>query len=290
MYGYVTPVKDTLRKQDYVLFRAFYCGVCVETGRGYGSLARYTTSYDIAFLAALAHDAADMPVEFEVAGCVGNPFTKKAMVKHNPLLERIAAANVLLAYYKVLDDVIDGGGAKKRIARRALKKPYIKAKALLPEADEIMAKRYAELREKEKVGETSVDKAADPFALLLKETVNSVMDGKASDNLLGLCYNIGKFVYLIDALDDVADDAKSGNYNPFIAAYGDFSGRKEFFEAHAADVGFIMNSTINRAIECFNGMNFTQSYSLLRNIVYDGLRNKAAEVLRSDKKIPAPKI
>lgn len=290
MYGYVTPVKDTLRKQDYVLFRAFYCGVCVETGKGYGNLARYTTSYDIAFLAALAHDAASQPVEFEVAGCVGNPFTKKAMVKHNPLLERIAAANILLAYYKVLDDVIDGGGAKKRVARRALKKPYLKAKAFLPEADEIMAKRYAELREKEKTGEKSIDKAADSFALLLKETVNAVMDGKASENLLGLCYNIGKFVYLIDALDDIADDAKSGNYNPFLAAYGDFTGRKEFFEKHADDLGFIINSTVNRAIECFNGMNFTQSYSLLRNIVYEGLRTKTAEVLGADKKIPAPKI
>ena len=58
MYGYVTPVKDKLRKQDYVLFRAFYCGVCVETGKAFGSLARYATSYDAAFLAAAQDSAA----------------------------------------------------------------------------------------------------------------------------------------------------------------------------------------------------------------------------------------
>lgn len=290
MYGYVTPVKDKLRKQDYVLFRAFYCGVCVETGKAFGALARYATSYDAAFLAALVHDAANQTVEFEVSGCVGNPFTKKAMVKHNPLLERVAAANVLLAYYKLLDDVIDGGGAKKRVACRAIRKPYLKAKALLPKVDAIIAARYDELREKEKSGEKSVDRAADSFACMLRETVNAIMDGKTDDNLGGLCYNIGKFVYLIDALDDVADDAKSGNYNPFIAAYGDFTGRREFFEAHAADIGFIINSTVNRAIECFNGMRFTQSYTLLKNVVYDGLRSKAAEVLGADKKIPKPKI
>ena len=262
----------------------------METGKGYGSLARYTTSYDIAFLATLAHDMANQPVEFEVAGCLGNPFTKKAMVKQNPLLTRIAAANILLAYYKVLDDVIDGGGAKKRIVLRALKKSYQKAKAALPKVDTIISDRYTELREKEKSGEKSIDRAADPFAQLLKETVNAVLGGKADENLSGLCYNIGKFVYLIDALDDIADDAKSGNYNPFISAYGDFVGRKEFFESHRADIEFIINSTVNRAIECFNKMNFTQSYSLLRNIVHEGLRAKVAEVLGSDKKIPAPKI
>ena len=33
MFGYVTPVKEELRQQDFLLYRAFYCGICVETGK-----------------------------------------------------------------------------------------------------------------------------------------------------------------------------------------------------------------------------------------------------------------
>ncbi len=290
MFGYVTPVKSELRDQDFVLYRAFYCGICKAIGKNYGSLPRFTTTYDVTFLSLLVHDVTSQDVEFYEAKCVGNPFRKKVMIRDNELLDRLCAANIIMTYYKILDDVIDGGGGKKRLARAAMKKPYLKAVKVLPEADEILKRRYGELREMEKAGEKSIDRVAHAFASLLKEVSFCVMGGKADDNTLSLCYNIGKFVYLIDALDDVDEDAKKGNYNPFLAAYGDFGSRREFFEAHKDEIAFALNSTVNRAIESFNGMSFTQSYSLLKNIVHVGLRQKVAEVLGSDKKLPAPKL
>ncbi len=289
MFGYVTPVKDKLRPQDFLLYRAFYCGTCV-TLKEYGTLPRFTTSYDIAFLSALVHDVCSMKVEFIEATCVGNPFKKKLMIKTNGLLKRVAAANIIMSWYKASDDCIDEGGIKKRIARSCLKKAYKKAKAELPKADEVFNLGYARLREMEKSGEKSIDKVADCFAVMLRELCAIVVEEKADDNFRSLCYNIGKFVYLIDALDDIDEDAKKKNYNPFLFLYGDFTDRRSFYKAHEEDLNFTLSSTVNRAIESFNKMKFTQSYSLLSNIVYYGLREKVKEVLGSEKKLPAPKI
>lgn len=290
MFGYVLPVKEELRRQDYVLYRAFYCGLCADIGRDYGQRPRFTVNYDVTFLSLLVHDIMGQDVEFSEERCAGNPFRKKVMIRGNELLSRVSAANILLSYYKLCDDVIDGGGVKKRVARSALKRAYQKAKAALPEADGIIGERYEALRALERAGETSVDRAADPFSTMLRDIVKVITMQKADDNALALCYNIGKFVYLLDALDDIDEDHRSGNYNPFLAAYGDFEGRKAFFAAHEGDIGFMLNTTVNRAIESFNRMSFTQSYTLLCNIVHKGLRAKAREVLESDKKLPRPKL
>lgn len=124
MFGYVTPVKEELRQQDFLLYRAFYCGICVETGRKFGALPRFFTGYDATFLAVLEHDYTQQSVEFKAGACVGNPFKKKAYVVENPLLTRVAAANVVLGFYKLCDDVTDGGGVKNvspvRFSRRLL--------------------------------------------------------------------------------------------------------------------------------------------------------------------------
>ncbi len=289
MFGYVVPQKDTMRKEDFAMYRAFYCGLCVSL-KDYGSVSRLTTSYDTTFLAALLHDVTKQSVEFDKVRCVGNPFSNKVIVTRNPLLERICAANVILSYYKACDDVIDGGGNKKRMMRALLKKAYRKAVGILPKADEICKMRYAELREAENRGERSIDRVADSFACLLRDLTVELLGGECGEEMRSLCYNLGKFVYIIDALDDVEDDFKTGCYNPFLAAYGKFDGRREFYKANAEAIGFTFACTVNRIIESFNRIQFTQCYSLLRNVVYEGLRGKVQEVLSSDKKIPLPRI
>ena len=175
MFGYVTPVKDKLRQQDFVLYRSFYCGICAQIGRDYGALPRFTTTYDATFLALLVHDITEQEVEFEESRCVGNPFTKKLMIKGNELLKRVCASNVVLSYYKLCDDVIDEGGVKKRLARAAMSKAYKKAAYYMPAVDEIVKRRYEELRRMEKAGEGSVDKVAHCFAMLLRETCEVVV-------------------------------------------------------------------------------------------------------------------
>lgn len=294
MYGYIVPEKSTLRASDFVLYRSFYCGICCRTGKLYGQLPRFTTNYDFAFLSALLHDYAKADLVIEEHKCVLNPIKKKATVMPNPLLDKLAAANIMLAYQKADDGVIDGDGVKYRLVRRVLKKAFKRAKRENESMWARIKKAYEDQRSVEKSGVKSVDRAADPFASLMRDLPEYILGEKTDDNLNSLCYNIGKFVYIADALDDISDDVKKKRYNPLAAAHDitkkDFAGRAEFIKAHADELGFFLRACCGRAAEAMSGMRFTQSYSLIRNIICDGMPQKTEQLLKSVKKLPPPKI
>lgn len=290
MYGYVIPDKTKLRAQDFVLFRAFYCGICCQTGKLFGQLARFTTNFDITFLTALLFDYAQSDLIIEEHTCVLNPVRKKATVMPCELLEKIAAVNLILAYGKTLDGTEDREGAKYGVARLALKRGYKKAVKLVPEAQELFVKYMGELSAKEKCGEKSVDRVADCFASLYREVARLLLKGKADEVILSLCYNVGKFVYLADAVDDATADTKKHRYNPFVAAYGECKNKKEFLAAHK-EIEQSLAFCVNRAAGCFNELKFTQSYTLLRNVIYDGMRSVMNQLLEGDDKpLKPPKI
>ncbi len=294
MYGYIVPDKSKLRASDFVLYRAFYCGICCQTGKLYGQLPRFTTNYDFAFLSALLHDYAQADLVIEEHKCVLNPVKKKATVMPSPLLEKLAATNIMLAYRKADDGVIDGDGIKYRAVRRMLKKPFEKASAAYPEIAERINASSDEQSKVEKANTGSVDRAAHPFASLMRDLPELLLCGKTDDNLKVLCYNIGKFVYCADALDDIQDDVKSRRYNPFAAAFGvtkeTFDGRAQFIEAHRQELEFTFKACCGRAAEALSTLRLTQSYGLIRNIVCDGMKEKTDELLASRKKLPPPKI
>ena len=158
---------------------------------------------------------------------------------------------------------------------------------MFPEADKVVSTKYAELRALENAGTKGIDRVSDVFASMLGAVAKLLLGDKASDDSLRLVYNIGKFVYLVDALDDIDEDHRAGRYNVFLAEMP-YSTRAQFFADNKETIEFILNVTINRAIECFNHLTFTQSYDLLRKTVHIGLRQKAAELMASDKKLKRP--
>ena len=117
-----------------------------------------------------------------------------------------------------------------------------------------------------------------------------ILEENVDENLSKLLYNVGKFVYLADAIDDLDEDFKKKRYNPMLAAYGAYSDRKSFIRENKSELTFLLASTVNRAIECFNRITFTGASDLLKNIVHKGLRGKCEELLTSEKKLPPPKI
>lgn len=289
MYGYIVPDKQNLPTSDFVLYRAFYCGICCETGRLFGQMPRFTTNYDFAFLAALVHDFAESDIVIEEHGCVLNP-KKKAILQNNPLLTRLVHANIMLCYVKAEDGVADGDGIKYKLVKKLLRGAYKKSAAACPDIAKRLDVFRAEQARIESAKTASVDRAADAFAGLMRD-MPELLTGRTSEELKGLCYNIGKFVYLADALDDITEDGKKHRYNPFLCAYGDENlTRKAFIEAHKAELEFVFYGICTRAAECFERMRFTQSYGLIKNIVTCGMRGKTAELLGSTKKLPPPKI
>jgi hypothetical protein len=288
MYGYVVPDKSKIPSEAFVLYSAFFCGICKQLGKQYGQMERFSTNYDITFFAALLHDQNNQPVTFSEERCVGNPLKKKVIIGENPLLERIANVNILLSYYKLLDGIIDGEGGSK-LKQKLFFKAMKQASEKEPECNLILHSGYLRLREMEKKNEASIDRVSDCFASLLRDCAKQLLE-KEEDTTLRLVYNVGKFVYIADALDDIGEDNKAKRYNPFLAAFGGYKNRTSFIESNKQELEFIFASTVNRAIECFCGMKFNQSFSLLENIVVFGMRKKVTELLESKRKLKRPKV
>lgn len=295
MFGYVLPKSETLSLRDYSMFRAMYCGICLTTKSRYGNLSRFTVNYDITAFALLALEAMRPPVEFGTCRCLGD-VRKKPYVKDSDFMRKMADVNILLCWYKACDDVADGG-RKHSVIKKILKNPYAKAAAELPEADRIISDSYAALRKAEEEKLASLDRVSEYFASMLEKLFASVALTECKDEYYAaemrkLCYNIGKFVYLADAVDDIDEDFRAGRYNPVLAAMPDYEKGKprDFKKRHRTQLEFSLNSTVNRAIESVNHIRLTQANDLVRNIIYEGLRAKTEELLAADKKLPPPSV
>jgi hypothetical protein len=218
MFGYVKSDIPNMYVKDTVLYKALYCGLCKGIGKTCGTKARFTLSYDLAFLSALLHNVMGIDVKIEKSHCIIHPISKRPIAEVDALTEKIASLNVILAYYKTEDAVTDREGGKFK--RAVFKSCYKRAKKLEPEMDLIVKKRYEELRKLELASCDSTDISADPFGNMMKDLVMVLVGEKYSEELGEIAYNLGKWVYLIDAIDDYDKDLKKKSFNVFVNAYG----------------------------------------------------------------------
>ncbi|MBO5866533.1 MAG: hypothetical protein J6Q55_00565, partial [Clostridia bacterium] len=201
---------------------------------------------------------------------------KRTVIEMTELTDKLSLANVLLTYWNIYDDVVDGDKAKK-LMESIYKKYHKKAQPQVAELDEIIALRYNQLRELEKGDCASIDIVTDSFAMLAQDFCKFILGDKSSDYAETLCYNLGKWIYLIDALDDAKKDLKRGNYNPFVKCYnaqsiGDLATHKE-------EIQFVMYTALNRIAQSYNDLNLTKYNCILKNILFESIRNKTKDVL-----------
>jgi len=232
LFGYVRICKPRLTCGDYELYRGAYCSLCKTLGRRYGPFARLTLNYDMTFYALLALAAQEEETGFLSGHCSFNP-VKKCLRCRGPSLDFAADVSMLLAYYQWRDKLEDGSIWERllwalpglfflRAGRKAAKRA--------PEADRIikiavMAQRLVEQTE----GAVSIDACAHPSAHALGGLC-ALLD----ERLYRLGYLLGRWVYLIDAADDRAEDVKRGQFNAF--ARCDNSGPWEALAATAAEI------------------------------------------------------
>lgn len=283
MFGYIVPDKPYLFVKDLNLYKSVFCGICKSLKR-YGSLPRLTTNYDTVFLSVLLHNYLDIDYNIKRQNCVLHPIRKRDIAKNDPLSDNIAAVNVLLIYHKFTDDIIDKEGAFKRFLRFVtVKRAYKKARKIMPEADKIIVEEYLRLRALEKEDEKSLDKAADCFAAMTQRLCALLIKEKPSGDMERLFYNIGKWVYLIDALDDLEKDKKRGCYNPLIARFGDFDDVKSFKEKIKPELEFTFGCIFGAIEESFYNIKFNFNTDILKNILFGGLKNRTKLLMENVK-------
>ncbi|MCM1990383.1 DUF5685 family protein [Oceanirhabdus seepicola] len=221
MFGYVLPCKMELKMKDYEIFRSYYCGLCIAIKNNYGQLPRLVLNYDMTFLAILLDSLNNEDRSIVNNACVMHPIKKRTKIIINKPLNYAAFSNVILAYYKLIDDVEDDRSLKSSIFSSMLK-PYINKNN--NEYEEVIENVKTNLNklssmEKENFSD-NIDQISHPFADITGLIVSYYYKNEEfSENLYWLGYNLGKWIYIIDAWDDLKDDLEKGKYNPINAVF-----------------------------------------------------------------------
>ena len=277
MFGYLDIDKTTLEQNQQGLWQSFMCSMCFSIKKLFGNLPRMYVTNDLNFFLVLFSSINKEVVQLVETRCFSHPVKKQTMIEPWQLSDKMAIANVLFAYWNLYDDVVDGTSVKKKLAFGVVKRSYNKARKLWKELDEVIANRTKQLSELEKSHCGNLDLVADSFATLSQEFCKLSLQDNATQFAQVLCYNIGKWVYLIDALDDVDKDVKGKQYNAFATCFNveSYTQLAEFYD----DIQFEMFAVINRIAQSFNDLNLTEYGCVLRNILLQSIRNKTQQVL-----------
>ncbi len=280
MFGYVKSDIPNMYVKDTVLYKALYCGLCKGIGKTCGTKARLTLSYDLAFLSALIHNVMGVDVEVKKQHCIIHPLTKRPIAEVDKLTERIAVLNVILAYYKAEDAVNDKEGGKYKKA--LLKSAFKKAKKLEPKLEEIVKNRYQQLRKLEVANCDSIDISADPFGNMMKDVVKVISEEFYSEELGQISYDLGKWVYLIDALDDYDKDLKKKSFNVFYNVYK-CNSKKELLELKGSEILQYLTPPIMEIGELSRRLNYKFNHDLCDNVLQRGLISETKRIMENKK-------
>ena len=279
MLGYVRAFKPELKLREYEIYRGVYCSLCKALGRRYSPLAQLFLSYDFAFAALLRLAAADGGCSFAQSRCPYRPAKKCLRCEQTALFDACADALIITVYYKAVDDLRDPGFFSR--LRAALLFPLVwlmhrKAAKASPEAERAVAEAMEQQRATEQAGQAGIDAAADASAQALGALASLDAPQAKQPALRTLGYMIGRYVYLLDAADDLARDRKRGAFNPFAQERID---TPEARRAFAARVRGMLNLTQRAALDALDALQAPRFGEILENIVLDGLDQSAARVL-----------
>lgn len=271
MFGYIQIYKDELKVKEYEVFRSYYCGLCKALKDEYGFASRLGLNYDSVFLALILSSVTGEQICCRAERCIANPFKKRAVAQHNECLSYSAGVMVILTLLKLRDNIRDEHSVKSFFAYtcmwRAKRRVLKRCDALYRKCSEFVS-ALSEL-EREKCA--SVDRLAHEFASLMQLlfTPEFIKDNDARRVLGQLGYMLGRFIYILDAYEDMEKDKKKHCFNVFLQ-----SGQPDR-EALRSSLQF----TLSNAANSYELLNLKTNKPILDNILYLGLSNMLDNVL-----------
>ena len=280
MFGYVRADTPYLFIKDDVLYRAMYCGLCKGIACACGHSARMGLSYDVTFLSVILHNIAGVDVQIKKERCAAHCILSRPMASVDEMTKMLGAFNTLLAYYKYTDDIEDGDGGKAK--RLLFKKGFARAKRKYPKMESIVHTFMKTQAETERANVDSLDRAADPTANMLADVCDFILGEKATEYTHNLFYAVGKWIYLIDALDDYDKDKKKGAYNPFVRAFGAEDKKALVCGKNGDEVRFVFHAIFFDIRENLSKITFHFNRDLSDNILIRGLPGATKRVMEGD--------
>ncbi|WP_346935143.1 DUF5685 family protein [Clostridium sp.] len=288
MFGYVTPYKMELKIKDYEMFKAYYCGLCISIKNNFSNLCRMTLNYDMTFLGILLDSLEYSKHKYVVTRCMAHPVKKKPKVIDNKALDYAAFCNVALVYYKLLDDYNDDNSLNKKFISMYIKKFINKSKDDLSPILVNIEENINKLSFLEKSQDViSIDELSDPFASLTAFIISYYYkDEDFYNDLYNLGYNLGRWIYIIDAFDDLKEDIEKHKFNAINKAFNPENlSYEELIINQGNRIEFNLLMSANTTVEALDKLPINKNKDLLFNILQLGLMNKIETIKsRSDKK------
>jgi hypothetical protein len=267
------PLKGELKINEYDVFKSYYCGLCKELGKSYNQLTRFGLSYDFTFLSLLLASLEKQKDYIKKEPCLANIFKKKPVILSNRNTKYCADLSIILYHLKLIDDWNDNKSIKAKLISLFYFIPAMRAKRK-HKMKYLRIKKYLyTLTVLEKNNCNVMDKCADAFGKIMKYIFQpAYIKEENTKKVLGwLGYNIGRWIYILDAYDDMDIDIKENNYNPIIAQYGGKVKKEE--------IEFVLTYTLDSISKTYELLNIEKNKGILENIIFLGMRSKMDNIL-----------
>ena len=256
--------------REYEHYRGYYCGLCKCLKDNHGEISRLSLNYDITFLVLILTAVYTPKSTIIEEGCITNPFKKKKKII-NEITEYAASMNVLLAYYKLEDNLKDDNKLKDKVAYNIYKGKLKSAYEKYPKKAEFLKEQLEILYNLEREKNTNIDLVSNTFGNLMSE-IFAYKEDEFEKELRSIGFNIGKYIYLLDAYEDLDKDYKKGRYNPFI----EYIDKREELKERVEKLISISLGMLCRRID---NLNLKMNTSIIENIVYSGVYLRYQNIL-----------
>ena len=284
MFGYVTINRGELKVRELETYESYYCGLCRVLKDHYGLAGCTMLNYDMTFLGMLLsslYEEKEEPAKRVCRPGFKRPLLKKKSKKQlsqtavvTESLGYAADMNYMLAYHNHMDNWLDEHSFVSLNMVHLMQKNYRRLAKKYPRQHKAIASYIQKLHICEAANEKNIEAAANLTGEAMAE-IYAAKDDYWQDTLRQMGYYMGKFIYLMDAYEDIEKDRKKGNYNPWkpIAQEKDFDDRvRQILMMEAAE-----------ASRQFEKLPIIEYVDILRNILYSGIWTKYDRIKSREK-------
>lgn len=276
MFGYVQIRKPELKIKDYTIYHGFYCGLCERLRGKYGFKGRITLTYDMTFMTIFLSSLYETHNVTDKKRCIMHP-ARKQVVIYNEFTDYCADMNMLLSYYHCLDDKNDDASIKGYAGTVLYDKISRRISRLYRRQAKVIKKSLSKLAAVEKDKNSGLYNAADCFGNLLAELFCYKKDF-FEKQIRKFGFHLGRFVYIMDAFDDIREDIEKKRFNPLKKMYFSCKDKEEFNKK----IHDILLDEISDACAEFEKLPCIEYIDILRNILYAGVWNKYDKIVNGN--------
>lgn len=268
MFGYIVVNKAELKFREYDVYRSYYCGLCKSLKEREGNLSRLVLSYDMTFVYMLLTGLYEPETACGAERCMVHPL-EKHMMRRNKFADYVADMSMLLTCYKYRDDWQDDRKISAKCMLTLLSRKNGKVLQRYPEKAARIAEAMEQLAKGEEENSANLDEMAGIFGSIMAEIL-VYREDEWEPALSKMGFYLGKFIYILDAYEDIGEDKRKGNYNPLCRLY-----EMPDFEGACRE---ILTMMIAECCREFEKLPILENADILRNILYSGVWVKYEEI------------